>query len=203
MSASTSTRPERSPDTGVRFRRGLPPDAEAVSAFARRVFNETFGPLNDALDMSTYMEKAFTKAAQADELAGATRYCVIGERDGEIVSYALLRAGSTGTLVSGDSSTEIERFYVDAPWHGRGIADAMMDETMRIARAADAKTIWLGVWSQNARAIRFYEKRGFRDMGSQTFLLGTDLQVDRVMAQSLRESPRRESPLHIDSSHDG
>jgi hypothetical protein len=39
------------------------------------------------------------------------------------------------------------------------------------------------VWERNARAIAFYVKCGFRDVGSQPFLVGSDLQTDRVMAR--------------------
>ena len=38
---------------------------------------------------------------------------------------------------------------------------------------------------RNPRAISFYEKGGFRTVGSHTFLLGTDEQRDIVMARPL------------------
>jgi ribosomal protein S18 acetylase RimI-like enzyme len=39
--------------------------------------------------------------------------------------------------------------------------------------------------ARNAKAIRFYEKQGFNDIGTQTFVLGADVQTDRVMARPL------------------
>ena len=174
------------PPQTVKFRRGNERDAESVSAFARRLFEETFGAQNDARDMGMYTAKAFTPTMQRGELEDPTRVCVIGERDGTISSYALLRIGSLHSAVQAKAPVEIERFYVDSALHGQGVAGAMMDETVRIAGATGADTLWLGVWSQNARAIRFYEKRGFIIVGSQTFLLGTDVQIDHVMARSLK-----------------
>ena len=49
------------------------------------------------------------------------------------------------------------------------------------ARSAGDGHLWLGVWERNARAIRFYAKAGFVDVGSHDFVLGTDRQTDRVM----------------------
>ena len=49
------------------------------------------------------------------------------------------------------------------------------------ARTAGARQLWLGVWERNARAIRFYAKWGFTDVGRHDFVLGTDRQTDRVM----------------------
>jgi hypothetical protein len=56
------------------------------------------------------------------------------------------------------------------------------------AVALDAKTLWLGVWERNARGIAFYRKAGFADVGAQEFVLGTDVQSDRVMLRPVGRS---------------
>ena len=48
-----------------------------------------------------------------------------------------------------------------------------------------AQTLWLGVWERNPRALAFYGKCGFVDVGEHVFLFGTDPQTDRVMARAL------------------
>jgi ribosomal protein S18 acetylase RimI-like enzyme len=45
--------------------------------------------------------------------------------------------------------------------------------------------MWLGVWEYNPRAQRFYEKNGFRIVGSHVFLLGEDPQTDLLMQREL------------------
>jgi Acetyltransferase (GNAT) family. len=60
-----------------------------------------------------------------------------------------------------------------------------MDACAIEARRRGGRTLWLGVWSQNPRAIRFYAKWGYEDVGGQTFMLGDDPQQDRVLALSL------------------
>ena len=60
-----------------------------------------------------------------------------------------------------------------------------MDEVERAARHLGGIAIWLGVWERNPRAIAFYEKCGFRDVGSQLFIVGSDPQTDRVMVRSI------------------
>jgi diamine N-acetyltransferase len=61
-----------------------------------------------------------------------------------------------------------------------------MTATSREATARGAETLWLGVWEQNSRGIAFYRKCGFADVGTQTFVLGSDPQDDRVMALPLK-----------------
>jgi ribosomal protein S18 acetylase RimI-like enzyme len=60
-----------------------------------------------------------------------------------------------------------------------------MTEALEQARRRGAAVLWLGVWERNPRAIRFYEKCGFADAGSQTFVLGSDPQTDRIMWRSV------------------
>ena len=51
----------------------------------------------------------------------------------------------------------------------------------KAARDFEGRHIWLGVWERNLRAIGFYEKAGFVDVGSTVYMVGPDRQVDRVL----------------------
>jgi hypothetical protein len=43
------------------------------------------------------------------------------------------------------------------------------------------------VWERNPRAIAFYVKCGFVDVGSKAFYVGSDCQTDRVLVASTAE----------------
>ena len=60
-----------------------------------------------------------------------------------------------------------------------------MDERFAAARELGCDVMWLGVWEYNPRAQRFYEKNGFRVVGSHVFQLGSDPQTDLLMQQEL------------------
>jgi ribosomal protein S18 acetylase RimI-like enzyme len=76
---------------------------------------------------------------------------------------------------------EIDRFYIASRLHGSGAAQALMQELISIARAEGARSLQLGVWEKNPRAIAFYSKLGFRKIGEQVFTLGSDAQNDWTM----------------------
>jgi len=84
---------------------------------------------------------------------------------------------------------EVWRFYVDRAWHGAGVARPLMDAALEAARELGAGSVWLSVWERNPRAIAFYTKCGFRDVGSKLFIVGSDRQTDRVMAREIDRSP--------------
>ena len=173
------------PAGDLAIRRATAADAGAVSEFAARVFYETFAPDNDPMDMHAYLLEAFTPEKQAEEIADPLRVCLIAEVGGAMVGYALLRIDAPDPETPGDQPVELQRFYVDHVWHGRGVASPFLAACARTARTRGGTSIWLGVWERNARAIRFYAKHGFTDVGSKAFRLGYDLQTDRVMARSV------------------
>ncbi len=168
------------------IRYGTPDDAPTLSAFAARTFQEAFAAENDPDDMAAYMATAFTPDQQRIELADPANICLIASKGDDILGYTLIRtATEIPACVSGRPAIELSRFYVDRPWHGTAVAAALMDETLREGVSLGAHTIWLGVWEHNVRAVRFYTKHGFRDAGSHFFVLGSDVQTDRVMVREL------------------
>lgn len=165
----------------VQVRRATATDAADLAAFTKRIFEDTFGPDNRDADMLAYVSHAFGAEIQARQIAEPNTVYLLLEVDGVLAACACLLRGSCDPAVQGDDPVEIQRFYVDAPFHGRGIATVLMNACVTTARELGGRTMWLGVWERNTRAIRFYEKSGMIDVGSQDFVLGDDVQTDRVM----------------------
>jgi ribosomal protein S18 acetylase RimI-like enzyme len=95
----------------------------------------------------------------------------------------MLRWGTAPACVVARRPAEVQRIYVDRPWHGRGVAQALMAAMLEHARNGGADRVWLGVWEQNLRARAFYRRAGFADVGDHAFRLGDEVQRDRVMVR--------------------
>jgi GNAT superfamily N-acetyltransferase len=169
----------------ITIRRGVPADARPLADLAANTFRETYAVQNRPEDMALYLSTAYGQSQQEAELTNPDMTTVLAEVDGELAGYAQLRGSSAPTCVIGDTPLEVWRFYVAAPWHGRGVAHALMKSVELEARAREAQTLWLGVWERNERAKAFYHKCGFVDVGTQVFVLGRDAQTDRIMVRSL------------------
>jgi ribosomal protein S18 acetylase RimI-like enzyme len=172
------------------FRSATPEDAAALADFARRTFVETYAADNRPEDMETYVAGAFGEARQGAEIANPDGATILGEAAGRIAAYVQLRRGPAPACVDSPAPVEIMRFYVDRPWHGRGVAQRMMDAALRTARELGGGIVWLSAWEKNPRAFAFYRKLGFGVAGRAQFLLGNDLQDDYVMTIALDESHR-------------
>ena len=169
----------------MRVRPAGAPDAPWLAALAERTFRETYTAHNTPDDMERYVAAHFGAALQETELRDPRRITLVAEDAGRAAGYAQLTRGPAPESVTGPAPMEIVRFYVDRPWHGRGVAQTLMAATASTAHAAGARTLWLGVWERNERAIAFYRKSGFADVGTKIFVLGTDHQRDLVLARPL------------------
>ena len=59
------------------------------------------------------------------------------------------------------------------------------DKALEIAKSKMLDFLWLGVWDENPKAIRFYEKNGFVAFDKHVFKLGQAVQTDRMMKLEL------------------
>lgn len=167
------------------IRNARPSDAERLASLAARTFCDTYAADNDPEDLALHLHRSFSVTQQVAELEDPDVRALLAEIDGQDVAFAQFRRGSTPPCVHGLNPREIWRFYVDRPWIGRGIAQSLMEAVRAEAVTLGGQTLWLGVWERNSRAISFYQKCGFEDVGSHVFQLGKTMQTDRVLVYSL------------------
>jgi len=180
--------PRTSDTVTLAIRRAVPSDAAALAVFAAEAFADTFAADNTPEDMAAYLIEAFGEEQQRAELSDAACTVLVAERDGELAGYAMLRDGARPSGASSaelDEAMEIARLYAGRRWIGTGVGAALMQCCLDFAAERGREWVWLGVWERNARAIAFYSRWGFTDVGSQHFQLGADLQTDRIMARRL------------------
>ncbi len=171
-------------------------DAGRLALASARFFAQTFGPDNRPEDMAAYLAGAFTVDRQVAEIRDPESTIWLAEvRESDapkdaaprLIGYVQLRQRRTVAPVHAEQPAELARLYVDREWLGRGVGAALIETCLNAAQGSGADVVWLGVWERNARAIAFYEKYGFRRVGTQAFQLGNDQQTDVVMARPLGE----------------
>jgi diamine N-acetyltransferase len=165
-------------------------DADALAGFMSRNFLATYGDCSSPENIAAAIAKHYGVEAQRRQLADRRRLNLVMEYESAIAGHAQLHFfGDTPDAVRPLPTAEIARFYVDTAFHGRGLAQLMMAEVRRLALARGARSLWLSVWQQQAQAIRFYEKEGFRIAGSLVFVVGEDPKDDWLMVSPLTVRP--------------
>lgn len=159
-------------------------EAARFSEFAERLFRETYVDGYDPADIDAYVSKSFSAEQQAAELTEpGGRVLVMEDAENGLLGFAHLRQTPVPAVLEGRFGLEISRFYIDKPWHGRGIARVLMSACIAEARSRGADALWLLVYQDNPRAVGFYEKSGFRRAGTQPFQLGSRVDQDWLMVR--------------------
>ncbi|HXQ34705.1 MAG TPA: GNAT family N-acetyltransferase, partial [Anaerolineales bacterium] len=136
-------------------------------------------------NIEAYLKKSFSPEIQFNELSNPDNIFLIVESDNIPVGYAQLIMNSRDEAMHRTKPLEIRRIYVVQEFQGKGVGKELMQATIQEARQRDCDCVWLGVWEKNQRAIDFYKKWGFREVGMHVFSVGDDPQNDFVMELEL------------------
>ena len=169
----------------MNVRYGTIEDAKMLSELGARRFYETFAKDNRPENMDAYLRTSFSPGIQRHELSQPDVVFLVAESDGIPVGYAQLILRSRDDSLKGARPLEIRRIYASQKYLGKGVGKELMLATLNEARKQGCDCVWLGVWEKNRRAIDFYKKWGFREVGTHLFSVGDDPQNDFVMELSL------------------
>lgn len=164
-------------------RDATPADAEAIAALFATSFTATFGHLYAAPDLATFLA-GFTLAGWRAELADPAIAVRVAEIAGTLAGFA--KSGPlTLPVTPTGPARELRQLYLADAAKGTGLAQALTAWTIADARARGAHELFLSVYIDNIRAIRFYERLGFVDIGAYVFMVGTHADEDRLMRLTL------------------
>jgi len=171
----------------IDIRRATVDDAKSLTDLSYTTFWDAFAhhPKNAPDDLAHYMRQAFSVEQIADELNDPRAVFLMAEIEGELAGYAKLVCDHIEPGISAEKPIELNRLYSQQKFLGQGVGQTLMDACFDLARENGFDTIWLGVWEYNPRAQRFYEKNGFKEVGSHTFVLGSDPQTDLLMQKEI------------------
>ena len=162
-------------------------DLIILQQLARETFYETFVEANTEADMEKYLAENLGDDQMKAELGNPDSQFFIAWEDETAIGYLKVNAGAAQTELKDATALEIERIYVKSTYHGKKVGQFLYDKALEIARLQNKSYLWLGVWEQNPKAIRFYEKNGFIVFDKHIFKFGEDEQTDIMMKKMLEQ----------------
>lgn len=171
----------------IDIRQAAAEDAKLLTDLAYTTFWDAFAhhPKNAPDDLNHYMRQAFSLEQISAELADEKSIFLIAEQENEPAGYAKIVIDKIEPGITAERPVELSRLYSHQKFLGQGVGQQLMDACFERALAEGRDVMWLGVWEYNPRAQRFYEKNGFRVVGSHTFVLGSDPQTDLLMQREI------------------
>jgi len=168
------------------YRDATPADWAALDAMARASWIETFAHSCSADDLALYLGQAFGPEGQLrrdmDDAALRIRLALDGD---EVVGFAKLAPVSLDEVVTSEQDRQLGQLYVLKRWQGEGVAATLMEWAIATAREHGADALFLTVWEENGRALRFYQRYGFVHVGDHAFPVGNQVDRDLIMRLTL------------------
>ena len=186
----TEALPKGTPTSAARVRPATTQDADALARVAAATFVLACPPGMPEESVQKFIGEHLTRERFEAHVVDPGRAVLVAEEDGETIGYLMLVHGEpydadVRAVVTRRPTTELSKIYVLPSAHGGGVARELLGAGIDVARSVGAAGIWLGTNQQNARAQRFYEKSGFRRIGTKRFWVGDHWEDDFVFELAL------------------
>jgi ribosomal protein S18 acetylase RimI-like enzyme len=168
----------------IEYRTPNAADGLALSAMARASFAATFADKIEPAELAVYLDTAYGPAGdmQRDLANPAVKWRAAYDGDAPI-GYIKVSALALPYEVPFDPASgamEVRQLYIHDSAKGSGVADTLMRWAIDLARSRSTKELYLAVFDDNARAVRFYTRHGFGKVGSFTFYTGSQPHDDGI-----------------------
>jgi len=154
---------------------------EQLQYISRQTFIETFSGVNTEDNMNKYLDESFNISRLTSEIQNLNSEFYFAVIDAKVVGYLKINCGDAQTELKNDNTLELERIYVLNEFHGKKVGQILFSKALQVAEQMNVDYLWLGVWEENHKALKFYMKNGFTAFNKHVFRLGDDTQTDIMM----------------------
>jgi ribosomal protein S18 acetylase RimI-like enzyme len=163
------------------IRRAGPADAPTLSAIGAETFSETFGHLYPSGDLSQFLAEAYDLERTRADLADPQKASWLVEVGDQAIGYALAGPCALPHAAVTPGCGELKRIYFRKAWQGGGLGARLFAETLDWLQAGGPRVVWIGVWSENFGAQRFYARHGFEKVGEYGFAVGGTVDREYIL----------------------
>ena len=164
-------------------------DVPALCRLGAATFRETYRTISDPREVDEYADEHFTAERVEAWFRKPCARTLLAFVDGAPVGYAHLRHAKVPACVADRKAIELSRLYLLAQAQGTGLGGALMAAALAQATELEARTIWLGAYDRNVKALAFYARRGFVHVGTHEFEFGGQIYADPVLTRPVTPPP--------------
>jgi ribosomal protein S18 acetylase RimI-like enzyme len=170
----------------VSLRRATADDAAMLAVVGTATFLEAYTWALPGADIVDFCIQNHTAEAYARYLAKPeTRITLAVTGDDAPVGYVMICEPDLPGFDLRPADTELKRIYLFSRYRPGGNGQRLMDAAIADARERGCRRMLLGTNAGNARAIAFYRRNGFTEVGSRTFVVGVQHCCDVIFGREL------------------
>lgn len=153
----------------IKIIRATVTDAELLVRIGKTSFIESHGRSASKEDIDAYVKLKFNKITFFDELNVSSNYFYIIEHNQIPVGYSKIIFDCSHETIPFKNVTKLERLYILKEYHHLKLGFELFNFNVRESKKQFQAGMWLFVWTENEKAINFYNQMGFKIVGSHDF----------------------------------
>ena len=147
-------------------------DFEILALLGRVTYSQSHGHyINDKNDLEKHLNEAFSITKTKEEINDVNNHFYIMYLNDFPVGYLNLVANSTHENIQSENGCRLEKIYILNDFIPLKIGKQLLSFAEERAKKLKLDTLWLSVYIKNGRAIRFYQKNEFKNVGSLNYLV--------------------------------
>ena len=170
----------------VTFRPATSDDALCLGVLSTQVFLDTYAPQGIRPAVANEVLKQHSVAVYEALLADAGVTNLVAECAGHLIGFSQVRDGAVDPQVPAAAASELRRLYVQERFTGRGVGRDLLRQAEKTAAALGADMLWLQAWEGNARALQFYPRCGYEDLGGTVYTIEGEDFPNRLFGKRVR-----------------
>lgn len=171
----------------LRIERAMLADAGALSEIGQDTFTEKFGHLYAPHDLETFLQEAHSPEWYRQAITDEDLAIWLIRANGERLAAYSVAGPNTLPHCQEDSAGEIKRIYVQRDYQGQGIGKRLVNCMLTWLEDRHYNPIYVGVYSDNIEAQRFYQRFGFDIVGEYIFPVGQHQDREFIMKKMISD----------------
>lgn len=154
------------------IKRAKESDAEVLALMGLVTYNESHGQfIENKEDLKRYNETAFSISKTKKDIQNTSNVFFIIYANDTPAGYAKLVLNSNNESVISGKNCQLERIYVLQEFIPLKMGYKLLAFLEHEAVNLGFENMWLSVYVKNQRAIKFYQKHGYRIVGESVFMV--------------------------------
>lgn len=147
-------------------------DTAILALLGRLTWAESHGHyIDDKNDLEKYLDKNFSISKTKQDINNPKQLFYIIYVNSLPVGYAKLIVNTVQESIASQNNCRLERIFILNDFIPLKIGHQLLTFVEEKAKALQLDTIWLSVYIKNKRAIRFYERNEFKNVGDLNFIV--------------------------------
>lgn len=144
-------------------------DANLLVQIGKASFIESHGMSAAKEDIDYFLELKFNEATFSEELQDLNNHFYIIQHNQMPIGYSKIIFDFPHPLIPFENVTKLERLYLLEEFHHLKLGLELFNYNLQESLKHHQAGMWLFVWTENKKALNFYNKIGFKIIGGGDF----------------------------------